>query len=48
MFSTSEKIEISAVNGFNSFRTCLIALVEYAIVSIFLLFFVKFGVSSHY
>mmetsp|Transcript_12443 Transcript_12443/g.49975 ORF Transcript_12443/g.49975 Transcript_12443/m.49975 type:complete len:440 (+) Transcript_12443:830-2149(+) len=33
MFSTLEKLEMSSLNGLNSFRTCLIALVEYAMVT---------------
>ena len=36
MFSTLEKLEMSSLNGLNSFRTCLIALVEYAMVSAFI------------
>ena len=48
MFYESEKVEQSSLNGLNSFRTCLIALVEYAKVSAFFLFSVSFGVNSHY
>ena len=35
MFYASGKVEQSSLNGLNSFRTCLIALVEYAMVSAF-------------
>ena len=38
MFYASEKVEQSSLNGLNSFRTCLIALVEYAMVSAFFIF----------
>jgi len=33
MFYASEKVEQSSLNGLNSFRTCLIALVEYAMMT---------------
>jgi len=33
MFYASEKVEHSSLNGLNSFRTCLIALVEYAMMT---------------
>ena len=48
MFYASEKVEQSSLNGLNSFRTCLIALVEYAMVSAFFSFSVSIGVNSHY
>ena len=41
MFYASEKVEQSSLNGLNSFRTCLIALVEYAMVSAFFHFLFK-------